>query len=236
MNYAKVITWYDRRYRDGLEQAFGRPPEESSLRLSKLQLGEEKIVLLDVASGQGFFLRAAASVGHETYGLDISLEAIKISRRICLKSRLVVGSGEALPFPDRTFDVLTCWGALEHHPNIQWALSEFVRVTRLNGKILLRVPNRSFWVYRLKAFLGYRIGTEQREIIEHLLTLDQWRTLLLNSGMTILSITPDDWFLRQPFDASNGIFDVYKLALRKFALTLAPLSNTYQLDFLCQRN
>ncbi len=229
-----AADWYNARYRSGQEQSFGRPPEESVQRLTKLN-HEPQGRLLDVACGQGFFLKAAQDAGYQTHGIDIAHEAVAIARRVSPQSDLQVASGENLPYPDDYFDVLTCWGSLEHHPDMRRALAEFTRVTRSGGKLFLRVPNRAFWVYRAGALLGRRSGTEQQDVIEHLLTLEEWRNLFTSAGLTIHTVTADNWFLQQPFRRSDGAAGTVKLALRKLAL-LAPLPATYVFDFLCQVN
>jgi len=45
-----------------------------------------------------------------------------------------VADGEALPFRDRTFDLVTCRGAIMHFPNAEQALSESHRVLRPGGR------------------------------------------------------------------------------------------------------
>ncbi len=232
-NEPDIALWYDQRYLTGHEQSFGRPSEESVHRISKMKL-TSSVSILDVACGQGFFLKAAEEAGHHSYGLDIAFEAVKIAKHVSASSPVFVGSGEQLPFPDSFFDCLTCWGALEHHPNMNHALAEFVRVTKPNGIVFLRVPNRRFWVYILGEMFGRQSGTEQQEVMEHLLSLEEWKKLLIENGLTIQEVTADNWFLQQRFQTRDGLIASLKLAFRKIALLVAPLSNTYVFDFLCK--
>ena len=172
----EIANWYNKRYASGQEQSFGRPIEESVQRLEKLKR-KHGGRLLDVACGQGFFLKAAHDAGYESYGIDIAAEAVAIARRISPQSQVKIASGDDLPYPNDYFDVLTCWGSLEHHPDMRQALLEFARVTKPGATIFLRVPNKHFWVYRMGQLLGMRTGTEQQELIEHLLTLSDWLPL-----------------------------------------------------------
>lgn len=228
-----VANWYNQRYRQGHEQSFGRPPAESRQRLAKLPpIQNQK--LLDVACGQGYFLDAVHHAGGHAVGVDIAEEAIAIARQISPDSHLVTTSGQALPFPGQFFDVLTCWGALEHHPDVTLALREFGRVTKPGGVIFLRVPNRAFWIYTIKQKLGLEVGTEQQDVIEHLFTLDEWRSLLQEAGLDVIDVTADNWFLQERFNLSAGLKATFKLALRKLALAAAPLRYTYTFDFLCR--
>jgi SAM-dependent methyltransferase len=52
----------------------------------------------------------------------------------------VVGSVEALPFADASFDVVLSTQVLEHVPEPDRALAESVRVLRPGGRIILTVP------------------------------------------------------------------------------------------------
>lgn len=233
---SKVVSdWYNRRYASGQEQAFGRPIEEYYNRLKKIPLPPNQSIL-DIACGQGFFLKVAQEQGHSTWGVDISDVAVDITRKVTPETYAVNASGQALPFADNSFDVVTCWGSLEHHPDMRLALSEFVRVARPQSIMFLRVPNRDFWPYQLMSKFGAEAGTEQQDIIEHLLSQQEWHTLFTEAGLSIEEVTADNWFLQQPFNLQRGLKANVKLLMRKFTLSLSPLDKTYCFDFLCRVN
>jgi SAM-dependent methyltransferase len=89
--------------------------------------------VLDVGSGYATYLSDT-----DVTALDISAAALKNSPR----ARTVVGSADALPFDDRSFDVVVCSQVLEHVPDWSTAISEMVRVLRPGGLLFLAVPNR----------------------------------------------------------------------------------------------
>lgn len=68
-----------------------------------------------------------------------------------------VESGE-LPFPDASFDLVTCLGALHHIPNVSRVLGELARVMRPGGLLLLREPIVSMGDWRQP-----RAGLTKRE-------------------------------------------------------------------------
>lgn len=53
-----------------------------------------------------------------------------------------------LEFPDNSFDLITCLGALHHIPNVSFVLSEIIRVLEKNGILLLREPIRTMGDWR----------------------------------------------------------------------------------------
>lgn len=45
-----------------------------------------------------------------------------------------------MPFPDNTFDLITCFGVLHHVPNVSFVLKEMARVLKPGGYALIREP------------------------------------------------------------------------------------------------
>jgi SAM-dependent methyltransferase len=74
-------------------------------------------------------------------GLDIVPDLTVMYRDACQKAALrvewVCGDGECLPFPAESFDVVIVRQALHHMIRYYSAISEFFRVARIGGKILI---------------------------------------------------------------------------------------------------
>ncbi len=100
--------------------------------------------MLDVACGQGTFLTAAAAHGLEVAGVDVSDVALAVARERVPAAALQVGSGEQLPYPDESFDYVTCIGSLEHFENPNAGAAEIRRVLRARGRGVIFVPNLFF--------------------------------------------------------------------------------------------
>ena len=56
----------------------------------------------------------------------------------------IVNAGEALPFPDNTFDIALSHEVLEHVGDDRLAMREIVRVLRPGGRAIIFVPNRGW--------------------------------------------------------------------------------------------
>lgn len=54
----------------------------------------------------------------------------------------------SLPFPDGSFDLVTCFGVLHHIPNVSFVVGELRRVLRPGGALLLREPINSMGDWR----------------------------------------------------------------------------------------
>jgi SAM-dependent methyltransferase len=100
-------------------------------------------LLLDVATGTGrlprALLRQPAFDGH-VIGLDLSRRMLrqgaKLTAQFSDQLTLIWQDARALPFPDDTFDAVTCLEALEFMPDQHEVLSELVRVLRPGGVLL----------------------------------------------------------------------------------------------------
>jgi demethylmenaquinone methyltransferase/2-methoxy-6-polyprenyl-1,4-benzoquinol methylase len=94
--------------------------------------------LLDVATGTGLVARAAAELtgGSGVIGLDPSRGMLEEARR-AVRAPLVQGRGEALPFANARFDLLSMGYALRHVPDLHATFREYHRVLRPGGRLLV---------------------------------------------------------------------------------------------------
>lgn len=103
--------------------------------------GEEQKRVLDVGTGAGMLALLYAEAGHRVTGLDLSEAMLREARRRCQRSGLscefVRGNAEALPFEDRTFDLVTNRIMLWTLPNPGIAVREWVRVLRPGGRVVI---------------------------------------------------------------------------------------------------
>jgi 2-polyprenyl-3-methyl-5-hydroxy-6-metoxy-1,4-benzoquinol methylase len=120
---------------------------EQDMFLSWLGLSTGK-ALLDVACGSGGpALRMAASTGCSVVGIDLHEQAISTARSLAsqrdLKARAefcVVDATGQLPFPDSSFDAITCIDAINHLPNRPLVIAEWARLLKPGGRLLFTDP------------------------------------------------------------------------------------------------
>jgi 2-polyprenyl-6-hydroxyphenyl methylase/3-demethylubiquinone-9 3-methyltransferase len=104
---------------------------------------------LEVGCGGGFLCEEIARMGFDVTGIDPSKASIKTAENhanACgLDIRYEVGSGEALPYDDCTFDIVFCCDVLEHVRNVQKVISEISRVLAPGGTFFYDTFNRTFF-------------------------------------------------------------------------------------------
>jgi ubiquinone/menaquinone biosynthesis C-methylase UbiE len=93
-------------------------------------------------------------------GLDFSPTALDLARRRFalegLEARLVEGSVTALPFPERSFDLVYSNGVLHHVEDTQRAIREVHRVLRPGGTALVMLYHRDSLNYRVNIMIVRR--------------------------------------------------------------------------------
>lgn len=115
--------------------------------------------LLDVGASTGVFLSEMKRYGQwEVAGVELSAEAAQYARdRLALE--VFVGQLDDAPWPNESFDVVTCWDVLEHLPQPRAALIKMQALLKEQGDLVLSVPNGNSLDARL--FGRYWIGLDQ---------------------------------------------------------------------------
>jgi len=106
--------------------------------------------LLDVGCGVGNDLARFARHGAKVTGIDLAPHSIDLARsnfaQRGLEGDFVVMDGEAMSFPDNTFDVVYCHTVLHFTPNPGRMIAEIERVLKPGGEAILMTVNRNSWL------------------------------------------------------------------------------------------
>jgi ubiquinone/menaquinone biosynthesis C-methylase UbiE len=188
--FAQNGTWpadiqYTSRVFRLVAQSFGRP-----LNLLKC---------LDVACGGAHFLAYAQPRVAQAFGCDLSASALRESRRRLNQGELLQANGQALPYADGYFDLVTCLGSLEHFLDVSAGVSEMARVLNGSGRVLILAPVEDFWLK----------GDVQPT--ETVYSSEGWEALFAACGLRTISrrFTAQDDVLR-PISPGCGVFFLRK--------------------------
>jgi len=98
--------------------------------------------MIDLACGPGTVVAAFAPLVRRAVGVDATEAMLDEARRLAAQRQLDnvewrTASAYALPFPDRSFDIVTCRFAFHHLQEPARAFAEMMRVCRGGGRVVL---------------------------------------------------------------------------------------------------
>jgi SAM-dependent methyltransferase len=111
--------------------------------------------VLDAGCGSGRTLVELVDYG-EAAGLELDSDAAQLARDRGI-AEIQVGRLEELPWPQESFDLITCLDVIEHTQNDRLALGELHRVCKPGGFLLVTVPAyQALWSMHDEANHHYR--------------------------------------------------------------------------------
>ncbi len=114
--------------------------------LDQLRLPGRKV--LDVGCGGGFLAEEFAKDGFAVTGIDPASNSLEAARKHAADNNLEIdyrtGKGEALPFPDGSFDIVACCDVLEHVDDSALVISEVARTLKAGGVFCYDTVNRTW--------------------------------------------------------------------------------------------
>jgi len=137
--------------------------------------------LLEVGCGIGTDLARFARGGAVVTGIDLSQTAIDLAAKnfagLGLSGDLRVGDGEALPFPDASFDVVYGHGVLQYAVRPERIVAEAHRVLVPGGQAIFMVYNRRSWLNGLSKVMKVALEHEDAPVLRKY-TIGEFRALL----------------------------------------------------------
>lgn len=138
---------------DELTMDFLKPMGDEIIRLLNLK---NDAIVLDVAAGTGEPGLTIASHlnGGKVILTDLAEGMLEVAQENAKKRGLknfetIVCDVSELPFPDNTFDAISCRFGFMFFPDMQLAIKEITRVLKPEGKIataVWNIPEKNFWV------------------------------------------------------------------------------------------
>jgi len=154
--------------------------------------------LLDVGCGIGLVSEPLARLGYAVTGIDPSPHSLELARERAARAGLAigyrVGRGEDLPYPDASFEVVTCCDVLEHVEDLPRVLSELARVLTPGGVFCFSTLNRTFlsWLLAIKGLQDWRLTrllSQDLHAWPQFIRPDELERLLSTRGLTLRDLT-----------------------------------------------
>jgi 2-polyprenyl-3-methyl-5-hydroxy-6-metoxy-1,4-benzoquinol methylase len=142
---------FSRPWFDAIDERFidASRPSATAVRPFDLVLPLDRLRgarVLEIGCGMGLHTELMSRAGADVTAIDVSPTAIEATRRRLelagLSAAVERADAEALPFPDRCFDLVWSWGAIHHTARTARAVREIGRVTRPEGEARVMVYNR----------------------------------------------------------------------------------------------
>lgn len=127
-------------------------------------------VILDIGCGGGININRMAEKAKKVYGVDYSIESVKLSREVNEKLihegkvEIQEGNVKNLAFEDATFDIVTAFETVYFWPDIEKCFGEVKRVLKPGGTFLIGMESNGsdnlimkFW----KHFIDMELYTDE---------------------------------------------------------------------------
>jgi ubiquinone/menaquinone biosynthesis C-methylase UbiE len=189
-----------------------RPDLQRMILLANTYGHEE---LLDIATGGGHVALAFAPHVHAVIATDLTPAMLEAAKRFIRKQGVTnvgfeIADAEALPYPNASFDIVTCRVAPHHFPNVSRFVREAARVLRSGGIFVLNdtiAPADRELDQFINVIEQLRDQSHVRDY-----TVDEWHSYCTAAGLTLVqsetfrkTIPFDDWCQRMR--VNSGIVD-----------------------------
>lgn len=148
--------------------------------------GKEQVV--DIGTGTGHTALALAPYAAEVVAVDITLPMLEEARQLAASRGIsnvhfIQADTSALPLPGNQFDLVTCRQAAHHFSQVSQAVSEWARILKTNGKVILvdsvspEDAEVEDFLHEIEVLRDPSHGRNQR--------ISRWLSLLQEAGFTI---------------------------------------------------
>ncbi len=197
---------YDSLYLDAIEN-LNRPTdfyESRNLTIGKYIYFLDKYIgnckkgnieILEIGVGGGQMLGTVnKKYGFYPYGIDISIESVRLARRSSSVSpdKITVCDGCCLCFPDSVFDIVYTFGVFEHLYNVKKCIAEINRVLKAGGIMISSsaVKDFKYTLHGIDSILQPHNQAKSNLAVGHdyknILTKSELRDFVKDSSFSIL--------------------------------------------------
>lgn len=147
--YKKSFTGYD-EHLENLKETYGYYLNQlNKLRITDYGLrNSDKLKLLEIGCGNGFFLEEAKKQGYAVYGVEPGKPSVDKAKPE-IKKNIIVDIFKPGQFKRNFFDVICCFQTFDHVPNPNEVLAEGYKLLKKDGLMLFFNHDVGAWQNRL---------------------------------------------------------------------------------------
>lgn len=127
---------------------------------------------LDVGCRDGYYSEILKQRGY-------SVESVDIEPKYAYAT--VLDANGRLPWKNKAFDLVWCSEVIEHLESPEFSLSEFRRVLKPGGTLIITTPNSGCWFYLILALFGIPPKALQNAGHRHFFNINDIRRLFSNA-------------------------------------------------------
>ncbi|ABZ76850.1 Methyltransferase type 11 [Shewanella halifaxensis HAW-EB4] len=225
--YSDIKCYYDTAYQHNAEATFPVDHQryQQWLKHGSFQRLHHQGASLDIGCGAGFICQLLSEQGYQTYGVDICEQALTIARQNVPHGQFVSSQESgSFDFGDDFFELVTCFGVLEHLKQPHHTISESFRILKPNALAIFIVPNST------SPYFWFNHGTGQ--VYEKPRSLKEWRSMFMAQGFKVIDVQRDPG---PSLDTSQTLQQKLKY-LANAVINVTAIELTYQFIFYLQKD
>ncbi len=213
----------DKEFREGerLYLGYGEAAEEK-MHKGRYYFARENFnqgsVVLDAASGSGYGSEILSEKAGKVFGLEINPHSLSFARSHYLRSNIEFIQQDLngkFPFQNEYFDAIVSFETIEHVQNQNSLISEFNRVLKKNGVLVISSPDREVITDKAKTVNKFHIAELSKKEFIELLS----RYFLIEKIYGQVKFTPLVWWKKViKILAKLDILKVKRLITKTFRL------------------
>jgi len=110
--------------------------------------------VVDLPAGNGITCKLLKEIGAEPIAFDLFPEYFQVDGVECQRANIL----DRIPMEDKTADFVICQEGIEHFTDQFKSLTEFNRILKMNGSLIITTPNYS----NLRARMSYYLSESER--------------------------------------------------------------------------
>ena len=164
------------------------------------------------------------------HGIDISEVAVEKSKKKLPYAHIQVANAEQIPYPDASFDFVTCLGSLERMINLPQVLSEIHRITKPGAKMCFLVRNNFGYTWSIKKMLGI-INEDGHQGAK---SIESWSKIFNDNGYNVKDVFADQYPIKKREKFTS--LGLKKIKYKELSKPIIPMKYVHEYIFILEKS